>query len=115
MSGYNDQPFRRLCRRFGASLVYTGLISSNAIVYGRRALGNARTEHACSSIPERPVVCQLFGSVDNMIIEAAQLVEGLGVAAIDINLGCPTPKVPARERGRRCYETWGRSRGCLQD
>ena len=100
MSGYNDQPFRRLCRRFGASLVYTGLISSNAIVYGRRAHGNARTEHMLQFHPEeRPVVCQLFGSVDSMIIEAAQQVEGLGVAAIDINLGCPTPKVAGSGAG----------------
>ena len=97
MSGYNDQPFRRLCRRFGASLVYTGLISSNAIVYGRRAHGNARTEHMLQFHPEeRPVVCQLF---DSMIIEAAQQVEGLGVAAIDINLGCPTPKVAGSGAG----------------
>lgn len=100
MSGYNDQPFRRLCRRFGAALVYTGLISSNAIVYGIRAQGNARTEEMLRFHPEeRPVVCQLFGSVDSMIVEAARQVEGFGVAAIDINLGCATPKVAGSGAG----------------
>ncbi|MCU0523034.1 MAG: tRNA-dihydrouridine synthase family protein, partial [Anaerolineae bacterium] len=94
MSGYNDQPYRRLCRRFGAALVYTGLISSNAIVYGPGTLGNPRTEEMLQFHPsEQPVVCQLFGSDDGLIIEAARKVESLGAAAIDINLGCATPKV----------------------
>lgn len=94
MSGYNDQPFRRLCRRFGASLVYTGLLSSNAMVFGPGTLGNPRTEEMLRFHPEEyPVVCQLFGSDERLIIEAARKVAGLGVAAVDINLGCAKPKV----------------------
>ena len=100
MSGYNDQPYRRLCRRFGAALVYTGLISSNAIVYGPGMLGNPRTEEMLQFHPEeQPVVCQLFGSDETLIIKAARKIEGLGAAAIDINLGCATPKVAGSGAG----------------
>ncbi len=100
MSGYNDQPFRRLCRRFGAALVYTGLLSSNAIVYGPGPFGNPATAEMLRFHPDEfPVVCQLFGNDDTVIVEAARKVASLGMTAIDINLGCATPKVAGSGAG----------------
>ena len=58
MSGYNDQPFRRLCLEFGAALVYTGLLSASAILYGSQ-----RSQEMLRFHPdEHPLACQLFGS-----------------------------------------------------
>ena len=100
MSGYNDQPFRRLCRRFGAALVYTGLVSAKAIVYGPAPLGNPRTAEMLQFHPdETPVMCQLFGDDAPVIVEAARRVEPLGMVGIDINLGCAKPKVAGSGAG----------------
>jgi tRNA-dihydrouridine synthase B len=100
MSGYNDQPFRRLCRRFGAALVYTGLVSAKSIVYGPPPLGNPRTAEMLQFHPDEiPVVCQLFGDEASVVVEAARRVQGLGMVAIDINLGCAKPKVACSGAG----------------
>jgi tRNA-dihydrouridine synthase B len=100
MSGYNDQPFRRLCRRFGAALVYTGLVSAKSIVYGPPPLGNPRTAEMLHFHPdELPVVCQLFGDDASVIVEAARRIEPLGMVAIDVNLGCAKPKVAGSGAG----------------
>lgn len=94
MSGYNDQPFRRLCRRFGAALVYTGLLSSKAIIHGPHRLGSPRSQDMLRFHPEEePLVCQLFGDTGSEIAEAARRIQDLGMAVIDLNLGCAAPKV----------------------
>lgn len=94
LSGYNDQPFRRLCRRFGAALVYTGLLSSKAIVYDANPLGSPRSQDMLRfHSEEAPLVCQLFGDTGSEIEEAARNIEHLGMAVIDLNLGCAAPKV----------------------
>ncbi len=94
MSGYNDQPFRRLCRRFGASLVYTGLLSSPAIVHGPGRWGARRTAEMLRLHPEEvPLAVQLFGGEEAVIVEAARRIEPLDMALLDINLGCAKPKV----------------------
>ena len=63
MSGYNDQPFRRLCQGYGAALTYTGLLAANAILHGKHQYGNRRTDEMLRLHPEEhPLVCQLFGS-----------------------------------------------------
>jgi nifR3 family TIM-barrel protein len=94
MSGYNDRPFRALCREFGAALVYTGLISVKAIVYGDEPLGNARTREMLRFHPEEhPVVCQLYDDDPGRIAEAAQEVATLPVDVIDLNMGCAKHKI----------------------
>ena len=94
MSGYNDLPFRLLCRRFGASLVYTGLLSAKSIYYSPRTLGSRRTEAMLALHPEEsPVVVQLFAREGPILEAAARAIEPLGMAMIDINMGCAKPKV----------------------
>jgi tRNA-dihydrouridine synthase B len=94
MSGYNDLPFRLLCRRFGASLVYTGLLSAKSIYYSPRTLGSSRTEAMLALHPEEhPVVVQLFAGDGDILAAAAQAIEPLGMVMIDINMGCAKPKV----------------------
>lgn len=96
MAGYTDLAFRLLCRRFGAALVYTELVSVDGLVRDSRA-----TMQLLESDPdERPVVAHLYGSEPAVFAEAARMVEGLGrFAWIDINAGCPVPKVVKRGAG----------------
>lgn len=89
MSGYNDQPFRRLCREFGAAMVYTGLLSASAILYGSRRSREMLRFHS----DERPLACQLFGSDAELLAKAARHVETLGIDVLDLNLGCAEPKI----------------------
>ncbi len=94
MSGYNDQPFRRLCRRFGASLVYTGLLAANAIYYGASPDGTSRTAEMLRLHPqEEPVAVQLFSGRAAALVIAARAIEHMGMVMIDINMGCAKPKI----------------------
>ncbi len=89
LSGYNDQPFRRLCLEFGAALVYTGLLSASAILYGSQRSNEMLRFHP----DEHPLACQLFGSDADMLAKAARTVEALGIDVLDFNMGCAEPKI----------------------
>jgi tRNA-dihydrouridine synthase B len=89
MSGVTDLPFRRLVRRFGASLVVSEMIASEAMIREtRQSLLMARSE------PEEfPMAVQLAGCEGSKLAEAAKLNVDRGAAIIDINMGCPVKKV----------------------
>ena len=89
MSGYNDQPFRRLCLEFGAALVYTGLLSASAILYGSQRSDEMLRFHP----DEHPLACQLFGSDEAILEKAACAVEALNIDVLDFNIGCAEPKI----------------------
>ena len=89
LSGYNDQPFRRLCLEFGAALVYTGLLSASAILHGSQRSREMLRFHP----DEHPLACQLFGSDADMLAKAARAVEALGIDVLDFNIGCAEPKI----------------------
>lgn len=90
MAGFTDPPFRVLCREAGADVVVAEMVSAKAVV--RR---NAKTLAMLEAYPgERPVVWQIFGCDGQEMAEAAAYIESLGQAdGIDVNLGCPMPKV----------------------
>lgn len=89
MAGYTDRSFRTLAREMGAALTYTEMISAQALVHG-----NQRTrELAWVGEENGPVGIQLFGHDPEVMAEAARVALELGAALIDINMGCPTPKV----------------------
>ena len=86
MSGLTDYPFRRLAREHGCSLVFTEMVSAEGLLRkGKSFLKIGEDEH--------PISVQLFGSNPKVIAEAAQMAEGAGVDAIDINMGCPAKQV----------------------
>ncbi len=89
LSGYNDQPFRRLCREFGAALVYTGLLSASGIVYGSPRSAEMLRFHP----DEHPLVGQLFGNDGDKLAAAARTLETHGADVVDFNIGCAEPKV----------------------
>jgi len=88
MAGITDLPFRKIAKKYGAGLVYTEMVSSKAIFYGdekTKKLLNMKNE-------QRPVAVQIFGSDVESMVYAAKYVEPLA-DIIDINMGCPAPKV----------------------
>ena len=89
MSGINDRTFRLLCREAGAGLVYTGLISANAVQYR-----SVKTEEMLRfGADEYPVCAQVFGAEPEVVAAAAAAAAERGAAMVDINMGCSVPKV----------------------
>jgi len=89
MAGLTSAPFRLLCREQGCGLVVSDLLSANAIVYGSEKTGHLMRHLEA----ERPVCLQLFGGEPQLVAEAARRAEQTGVDALDLNMGCPVPKV----------------------
>ncbi len=89
MAGITDLPFRMICKEMGAGLVFSEMVSVEALVREhRRTQGMLHTDPA-----ERPVVFQIFGSKPESMAEAARIVSQGAVDYIDVNMGCPVPKV----------------------
>ncbi len=89
MAGITDLPFRRICRELGAGLVFSEMVSVEALVRAHK-----RTKGMLLSDPsERPVAFQIFGAKPESMAEAARIVSQGEVDFIDINMGCPVPKV----------------------
>ncbi len=89
MAGITDFPFRRICKEMGAGLVYSEMLSVEALIRDhKRTKGMLLTDPA-----ERPVVFQIFGGKPTAMADAARIVSESPVDFIDINMGCPVPKV----------------------
>ena len=89
MAGVTDLPFRLLCKEQGADLVYTEMISAKGIYYK-----NKNTELLwMTEEKERPLALQLFGSEPELMAEMAAQIEYRDFDILDINMGCPVPKV----------------------
>ena len=95
MAGYTDYVFRRLCRRFGAGLLTTELISAAALA--RKVKKTYRyMEH---KEDEYPISIQIFGNNEDDFKKAIELTDFKGFSFIDINMGCPTKKVVKNNGG----------------
>lgn len=89
MAGVTDLPFRVLCKEKGADLIYTEMVSAKGIYYD-----NKNTESLLQVLDEeRPVALQLFGSDPTLMAEMAKKIEHRNFDILDINMGCPVPKV----------------------
>ena len=89
MAGVTDLPFRLLCKEQGAGLLCMEMVSAKAIYYN-----NKNTEALMEIRPEEcPVSLQLFGSDADIMAEMAKRIEERPFAILDINMGCPVPKV----------------------
>jgi tRNA-dihydrouridine synthase B len=89
MAGITDFPFRRICKELGAGLVFSEMVSVEALIREhKRTHGMLHTDSA-----ERPVVFQIFGSKPASMAEAAHIVSQGAADFIDINMGCPVPKI----------------------
>ena len=89
MAGVTDAPFRALCRAQGAALTCTEMVSAKAILYKNRNTEELLTIDS----KEHPVSLQLFGSDPDIISEIAKQIEERPFDILDLNMGCPVPKV----------------------
>ena len=89
MSGVSDLPFRRLVKSWGAGMVFSEMIASDAMV--RQAKGSLKIATDCAE--EFPMAVQLVGYDPAVMAEAARIAADRGAAVVDINMGCPVKKV----------------------
>lgn len=95
MAGVTDLPFRLLCKEQGAGLLCTEMVSAKAILYN-----NKNTESLLEIHPDEfPVSLQLFGSDPKIVSEMAKRIEERPFSILDINMGCPVPKVVRNGEG----------------
>lgn len=95
MEDVTDIGFRRLCKRFGAAMVYTEFVSAEALIRDVRAALVKLT----ISDDERPVGIQIYGRDADAMVEAACIVEQVRPDVIDLNFGCPVKKVASKGAG----------------
>ena len=96
MAGMTDTAFRRLVKGMGGcGLVVTEMVSSEGLVRGI----DRTLEYAEYTEEERPVSIQIFGGDPKVMADAAQIVEGMGADIVDINMGCPVPKIAKHNAG----------------
>ena len=95
MAGVTDLPFRKIAKSFGCGLVCGEMVSDKALIYG-----NERTFELLRTEPEEgPVSMQLFGSDPELMARAARLLRDHPFTFLDINMGCPVPKVVKNGEG----------------
>lgn len=95
MAGVTDMPFRVLCREMGCGLVYSEMVSAKGIMYN-----NENTNKLLFvSDRERPAAVQLFGSNPDIMGGMAKKIEGADIDILDINMGCPAPKIVKNGEG----------------
>ncbi|MDR1423442.1 MAG: tRNA dihydrouridine synthase DusB [Azoarcus sp.] len=89
MAGVTDRPFRQLCKRMGAGLAVSEMVTSNSLLYG-----SAKTRRRANHEGEPgPIAVQIAGADPSMLAEAARHNAARGAQIIDINMGCPAKKV----------------------
>src|ERR687888_161548 len=96
MAGMTDTAFRRLVKRHGGcGLVVREMVSSEGLVRGI----DRTLEYAEFTAEERPISIQIFGGDPAKMADAAQIVEGMGANVVDVNMGCPVPKIAKHNAG----------------
>ena len=100
MAGVTDLPFRLLCKEQGCGLVYTEMVSAKGIYYNNKNTGILLEINP----QERPVSLQLFGRDPKIMSEMAKRIEELPFDILDINMGCPVPKVVNNGEGSALME-----------
>ncbi len=95
MAGVTDLPYRILCKEQGVGLLYTEMVSAKGILYNNRNT----TPLITIDEKERPISLQLFGSDPKIMSEMAKKIEDRNFDILDINMGCPVPKVTNNGEG----------------
>ena len=89
MAGVTDMPFRRMCKKYGCGFVYSEMVSAKGLFYKDK-----KTDTLMRLAPEeKPAAIQIFGNDADIIAKVIPDVEKAEPAIIDINMGCPTPKI----------------------
>lgn len=115
MAGFTDSAFRQICKDFGADVLYSEMASATALFFNQNAKDNPTLELLKYSKKEKPYVVQLFGNDPKHFAMAAKIVEKeIKPQGIDINFGCPVPKVAKQKAGAELFKDLIRSREVIQ-
>jgi len=110
MAGITDLSFRLLNREFGVGLAFTEMISAAGLIRG-----TGKTYHYLNTTPDdKPLGVQIFGSDPAVLAEAAKVITDMGVALLDINMGCPVKKVVKTGAGAALLKDISRIGSILQ-
>lgn len=101
MAGVTDMPFRILCKEMGCGLVYSEMVSAKGMFYQSKNTGKLLEVDP----RERPVALQLFGSEPQIMADMAKTLEDAPVDIIDVNMGCPAPKIVRNGEGSALMKT----------
>jgi tRNA-dihydrouridine synthase B len=101
LAGYTDLPFRHVVKKFGVDLTYSEMISANALIYNSK-----KTFHMLEKSPlETPYIVQIAASSEKIAKEAVLILNDIdGIDGIDLNCGCPAPKVVGQSCGSSLLE-----------
>lgn len=105
MTKLTDLPFRYICRKMGAGAVCTEMVSAEGLVRGAPTTRQLMRSNGT----DRPVIVQLFGSTPQVMAEAARICQEEGADGVDINMGCPVPKVVKIGAGAALLKDVGRA------
>lgn len=95
MAGVTDLAFRLICKKWGAGLVFSEMVSAKALHYNdKKTLELLKTDPN-----ESPLGVQIFGNEPDIMAESASKLESMGVSLLDINFGCPAPKITGNGEG----------------
>lgn len=89
MAGVTDLAFRTVCKEYGADLVVSEMVSSRGLHYKDKKTGELLKTNSI----EEPLIVQLFGNEPDIMAVSAKILEDMGVKYLDINMGCPAPKI----------------------
>lgn len=95
MAGVCDLPFRLLCKEMGCDILYTEMVSAKGIFYNNKNTGPL----IMTDPKEEPIGVQIFGSEPKLMAEQAKKLEDKGFAFVDVNMGCPVPKIVNNNEG----------------
>ena len=101
LAGITDAPTRRLCKEQGAALVFTEMVSGKGLWYGDKNTGKLLQTYE----EEQPVGVQIFGHEPDVMAFTAREIDKLPCALIDINMGCPVPKIVKNGEGSALLKT----------
>ena len=101
MAGITDLPFRLICKQYGCGLTITEMVSAKGLLYK-----NVKTFDMLQiDSGERPTALQLFGSNPDELAATAKIVEESGADIVDLNMGCPVPKIVNNGEGSALMKT----------
>ncbi len=103
LAGIADSPFRRLCKDYGAALVYSEMVSAKGLFYEGRKTGELLSFHS----EESPIAYQIFGADPIFMAKAVEILSQRDNDIIDVNMGCPVPKVVKSGEGAALMKTPG--------
>lgn len=115
MAGFTDSAFRQICKEYGADVLYSEMASATALFYNRNKQNNPTLELLTFSKKERPYIVQLFGSDPEHFKIATKIIEKeIKPDGVDINFGCPAPKVIKQKAGVELFKGLKKSREVIK-